>query len=126
MEVKKLFCVAFTGQEDWDNPTILHIRTTDRDSALKIALNKIGFTEEAADSMEEEGLNDYLVIEVDDVIEDDGVTNEPDPEITGCPDCGADDIENLGFNYDTAEIEHECKNCEYRGNRDNFLLIGDE
>jgi hypothetical protein len=113
MEVKKLFCVAFTNQEDWDNPTILHIRTTDRDSALKIALNKIGFT-------------DYLVIEVDDVIEDDGVTNEPDPEITGCPDCGSDDIENLGFNYDTAEIEHECKNCGYRGNRDNFLLIGDE
>jgi hypothetical protein len=70
MEVKKLFCVAFTGQEDWDNPTILHIRTTDRDSALKIALNKIGFTEEAADSMEEEGLNDYLVIEVDDIIEE--------------------------------------------------------
>jgi hypothetical protein len=69
MEIKKLFCVTFTNQEDWDSPVILHVRATDRDSALKIALNKIEFTEEEADTMTEEGLNDYLVIEVDDIIE---------------------------------------------------------
>jgi hypothetical protein len=124
--MKKLFCVTLTSQESWDSPEIIFVRTLDRDKALELALTKMGTTIDEHDEMVGSGEFDSVVIEVDDVIEDNGVTNEPDPEITGCPDCGSDDIENLGFNYDTAEIEHECKNCEYRGNRDNFLLIGDE
>lgn len=124
--MKKLFCVTLTSQENWDSPEIIFVRTVDRDKALELALNKIQNTMEEHDEMAASGEFDSVVIEVDDVIEDDGVTNEPDSEIQECPDCGSDDIENLGFNYDTAEIEHECKNCEYRGTRDNFLLIGDE
>ena len=126
MEIKKLFCVTLTSREDWDSPEILFVRTSDRDKALGLALAKLSTTIVEHDEMVASGEFDSVVIEVEDIIEDDGVVNEPDPEIAGCPDCGADDIENLGFNYDTAEIEHECKNCEYRGNRDNFLLIGDE
>jgi hypothetical protein len=126
MEIKKLFCVTLTSREDWDSPEILFVRTSDRDKALGLALAKLSTTIVEHDEMVASGEFDSVVIEVEDIIEDDGVVNEPDPEITGCPDCGADDIENLGFNYDTAEIEHECKNCEYRGNRDNFLLIEDE
>lgn len=124
--MKKLFCVILASQEDWDSPTIEHVRTTDRDTALSLALKKNGFTEEEAELMESEGDYTTSVIEVDEVIEDDGVTNEPDPEIVGCPDCGSDDIENLGYNYDTAEIDHQCKNCGYTGTKGEFLLIDDE
>lgn len=68
---KKLFCVMFTSQDDWDSPTVVFVNATDRDKAYDAALRKIGFTEEEAEVIKEDGKHDDVIIEVDDVIEED-------------------------------------------------------
>jgi hypothetical protein len=47
------------------------VNASDRDKAFSAALRKIGFTEEEAEAVKEEGSFNDLVIEVDDVIEED-------------------------------------------------------
>ena len=64
-----LFCVMFTSREDWDSPTVVFVRATNRDKAYFAALKKIGFTEEEAEEMREDGAHDDVIIEVDDIIE---------------------------------------------------------
>jgi SpoVK/Ycf46/Vps4 family AAA+-type ATPase len=68
---KKLFCVMFTSQDDWDSPTVVFVNATDRDKAYDAALRKIGFTEEEAEVIKEDGKHDDVIIEADDVIEED-------------------------------------------------------
>jgi hypothetical protein len=68
---KKLFCVMFTSQDDWDSPTVVFVNATDRDKAYDAALLKIGFTEEEAEQIKEDGHHDDVIIEVDDVIDED-------------------------------------------------------
>ena len=68
---KKLFCVMFTSQDDWDSPTVVFVNATDRNKAHSAALKKIGFTEEEAEEMKKQGNHDDVVIEVDDIIEED-------------------------------------------------------
>jgi hypothetical protein len=65
-----LFCVMFTSRDDWDSPTVVFVKATDRDKAYFAALKKIGFTEEEADEMREEGDHDDVIIEVDDIIDE--------------------------------------------------------
>jgi hypothetical protein len=47
------------------------VKATDRDKAYSAALKKIGFTEEEAEEMREEGDHDEVIIEVDDIIDED-------------------------------------------------------
>lgn len=68
---KKLFCVIFTSRDDWDSPTVVFVNATDRDKAYDAALRKIGFTEEEAEDIKEDGEHDDIIIEVDDVIDED-------------------------------------------------------
>ena len=68
---KKLFCVMFTSLDDWDSPTVVFVNATDRDKAYDAALRKIGFTEEEAEDIKEDGEHDDIIIEVDDVIDED-------------------------------------------------------
>ena len=68
---KKLFCVMFTSHDDWDSPTVVFVNATDRDKAYDAALRKIGFTEEEAEVIKEDGQHNDVIIEVDDVIEED-------------------------------------------------------
>lgn len=68
---KKLFCVMFTSQDDWDSPTVVFVNATDRDKAYDAALRKIGFTEDEAEQIKEDGHHDDVIIEVDDVIDED-------------------------------------------------------
>jgi hypothetical protein len=68
---KKLFCVIFTSQEDWDSPTVVFINATDRHKAYSAALRKIGFTENEAEEIKSDGQHDNVIIEVDDVIDED-------------------------------------------------------
>jgi hypothetical protein len=68
---KILFCVMFTSQDDWDSPTVVFVNATDRDKAYDAALRKIGFTEEEAEQIKEDGQHNDVIIEVDDVIEED-------------------------------------------------------
>ncbi len=71
-----LFCVMFTSREDWDSPTVVFVKATDRDKAYFAALKKIGFTEEEADEMREEGDHDDVIIEVDGVIDENYESSE--------------------------------------------------
>jgi len=32
-----------------------------------------------------------------------------------CPNCGSYEIENLGYNYDTAHIDYKCSDCDFHG-----------
>lgn len=66
-----LFCVMFTSRDDWDSPTVVFVNATDRDKAYSAALKKIGFTEDEAEEMREEGDHDDVIIEVDDIIDED-------------------------------------------------------
>lgn len=75
---KVLFCVMFTSRDDWDSPTVVFVNATDRDRAYFAALKKIGYTEEEADEMREEGDHDDVIIKVDDIIDED----YEDPEET--------------------------------------------
>jgi hypothetical protein len=68
---KKLFCVMFTSRDEWDSPTVVFVNATDRDKAYDAALRKIGFTEEEAEDIKEDGEHDDIIIEVDDVIDED-------------------------------------------------------
>lgn len=68
---KILFCVMFTSRDDWDSPTVVFVNATDRDKAYDAALRKIGFTEEEAEEIKEDGAHDDVIIEVDDIIEED-------------------------------------------------------
>jgi len=68
---KKLFCVMFASQDDWDSPTVVFVNATDRDKAYSAALRKIGFTEEEADEIKSDGQHDDIIIEVDDMIDED-------------------------------------------------------
>ena len=68
---KKLFCVMFTSQDDWDSPTVVFVNATDRDKAYDAALRKIGLTEDEAEQIKEDGHHDDVIIEVDDVIDED-------------------------------------------------------
>ena len=68
---KKLFCVMFTSQDDWDSPEAVFVNASDRDKAFSAALKKIGFTEEEAEAVKVEGSFNDLVIEVDDIIDED-------------------------------------------------------
>lgn len=68
---KKLFCVMFTSRDDWDSPTVVFVNATDIDKAYSAALKKIGFTEDEAEEMREEGDHDDVIIEVDDIIDED-------------------------------------------------------
>jgi 5-formaminoimidazole-4-carboxamide-1-beta-D-ribofuranosyl 5'-monophosphate synthetase len=68
---KILFCVMFTSQEDWDSPSVVFVNATDRDKAYFAALKKIGFTEEEADEMKEQGHHDDVIIVVEDIIDED-------------------------------------------------------
>lgn len=68
---KKLFCVMFTSRDEWDSPTVVFINATDRDKAYDAALRKIGFTEEEAEDIKEDGEHDDIIIEVDDAIDED-------------------------------------------------------
>ena len=68
---KKLFCVMFTSRDDWDSPTVVFVKATDRDKAYFAALKKIGFTEEEDEEMRERGDHDNVIIEVDDTIDED-------------------------------------------------------
>ena len=68
---KKLFCVMFTSRDDWDSPTVVFVNATDRDKAYDAALRKIGFSEEEAEDIKEDGEHDDIIIEVDDVIDED-------------------------------------------------------
>ena len=68
---KKLFCVMFTSQDDWDSPTVVFVNATDRDKAYSAALRKIEFTEEEADEIKSDGQHDDIIIEVDDMIDED-------------------------------------------------------
>ena len=68
--MKKLFCAAFTSRDEWDNPTILFIRAENVDKALKLVLNRMGYSEDEFDDMLSSGEYDYLIVEVDDVIEE--------------------------------------------------------
>lgn len=68
---KVLFCVIFTSRDDWDSPTVVFVNATDRDRAYFAALKKIGYTEEEAEEMREEGDHDDVIIEVDDIIDED-------------------------------------------------------
>jgi len=47
------------------------VKATDRDKAYFAALKKIGYTEEEADEMKEQGDHDDVIIEVDDIIDED-------------------------------------------------------
>jgi hypothetical protein len=47
------------------------VNATDRDKAYDAALRKIGFTEEEAEVIKEDGKHDDVIIEADDVIEED-------------------------------------------------------
>lgn len=78
---KILFCVMFTNQEYWDSPTVFFVNATDRDKAYFAALRKIGFSEEAAESMKAQGHHDDVVIEVDDIIDEDYTTPEGSIEL---------------------------------------------
>jgi hypothetical protein len=71
--MKKLFCVTFTSRDEWDSPTILFIRTDDRDKALEIASHKMEYSEDEVDDMVLSGEYDYLIVEVDDVIDDESL-----------------------------------------------------
>jgi hypothetical protein len=73
---KKLFCVMFTSRDDWDSPTVVFVNATDRDKAYFAALKKIGFTEDEADEMREQGDHDDVIIEVDDIIDEDYESTE--------------------------------------------------
>jgi hypothetical protein len=67
---KKLYCVAFTTRDDWENPTIYHVRAEDRYTAIEEAGKKMGYDSiNEIDEMVEKGDFDYLAIEVDDIIE---------------------------------------------------------
>lgn len=68
---KKLFCVMFTSQDDWDSPTVVFVNATDRDKAYSAALRKIGFSEEEAEEIKSDGHHDDIIIEVDDAIDED-------------------------------------------------------
>lgn len=68
---KKLFCVMFTSQDDWDSPEAVFVNAADRDKAFSAALKKIGFTEDEAEAVKVEGGFNDLVIEVDDIIDED-------------------------------------------------------
>ena len=61
----------FTSQEDWDSPSVVFVNATDRDKAYFAALKKIGFTEEEADEMKEQGHHDDVIIVVEDIIDED-------------------------------------------------------
>jgi hypothetical protein len=61
----------FTSRDDWDSPTVVFVNATDRDKAYSAALKKIGFTEDEAEEMREEGDHDDVIIEVDDIIDED-------------------------------------------------------
>ena len=61
----------FTSRDDWDSPTVVFVNATDRDKAYDAALRKIGFTEEEAEDIKEDGEHDDIIIEVDDVIDED-------------------------------------------------------
>jgi hypothetical protein len=68
---KKLFCVAFTTRDDWENPKIYHVRAEDRNRAVELAGQKLGYSSiDEIDEMLLEGDFDYLVIEVDEIIEE--------------------------------------------------------
>jgi hypothetical protein len=73
---KKLFCVMFTSQDDWDSPTVVFVKATDRDKAYSAALKKIGCTEEEDEEMCEKGEHDNVIIEVDDIIDEDYESTE--------------------------------------------------
>lgn len=61
----------FTSRDDWDSPTVVFVNATDRDKAYDAALRKIGFTEEEAEDIKEDGEHDDIIIEVDDAIDED-------------------------------------------------------
>lgn len=61
----------FTSRDDWDSPTVVFVNATDRDKAYDAALRKIGFSEEEAEDIKEDGEHDDIIIEVDDVIDED-------------------------------------------------------
>ncbi len=61
----------FTSRDEWDSPTVVFVNATDRDKAYDAALRKIGFTEEEAEDIKEDGEHDDIIIEVDDVIDED-------------------------------------------------------
>lgn len=62
--VKKLYCVAFLGREDWDCPTIVHVLASDEDTALKKAVKKISFTKREVEEMVDNGSYSVEIQEV--------------------------------------------------------------
>lgn len=75
MESKKLYCIVLTNPEEWDNPTIMHARATNSYEASKIAFESMGYDVEEIDMkiMLSNGAIDYIVVEVDTIIEVDEV-----------------------------------------------------
>lgn len=75
MESKKLYCIVLTNPEEWDNPTIMHARAANSYEASKIAFESMGYDVEEIDMkiMLSNGAIDYIVVEVDTIIEVDEV-----------------------------------------------------
>jgi len=75
MESKKLYCIVLTNPEEWDNPTVMHVRATNSYEASKIAFESMGYDVEEIDMkiMLSNGAIDYIVVEVDTIIEADEV-----------------------------------------------------
>lgn len=75
METKKLYCIVLTNSENWDSPTIMHARATNSYEASKIAFESMGYDVEEIDMkiMLSNGAIDYIVVEVDTIIEADEV-----------------------------------------------------
>lgn len=75
MESKKLYCIVLTNPEEWDNPTVMHARATNSYEASKIAFESMGYDVEEIDMkiMLSNGAIDYIVVEVDTIIEADEV-----------------------------------------------------
>ena len=75
MESKKLYCIVLTNPEEWDSPTVMHARATNSYEASKIAFESMGYDVEEIDMkiMLSNGSIDYIVVEVDTIIEADEV-----------------------------------------------------
>lgn len=75
MESKKLYCIVLTNSENWDSPTVMHARATNSYEASKIAFESMGYDVEEIDNkiMSSKDDIDYIVLEVDAIIEADEV-----------------------------------------------------